>query len=624
VSCYKTLLEKFVQITTASLLLTMLLVMVTYADSVDYVATLGLTNTASTSNVHFNAPNGIAMDTNGLVYVADTSNNRVQIFNSNYNYVATIGNGFAGNSNNQFTNPMDVAVDASGIIYVADSYNHRIQIFDAYHNYIGTLGTGVMGVANDQFSLPLGLAIGPNGNLYVADTQNHRIQIFDLSRNYVATIGTGSHGNANNQLNSPTGVAVQANGNIFVVDSSNHRIQIFDASRNFLRTLGAGISGGTNDQFDNPHDITFDSSGNIYVSDRDNHRVQVFSGDFNYIGTIGTGMPGNGNSELYTPSGVHMDGNNDLYVADMFNHRIQIFEGIALQPQSNGCFIAAPTSVQEGREFIATIRCNDVNEFYGFQFGVSLTGSGWVISEGFALGEFAMNSVNPVLTASNTLELFAQTHTGDDISNGSFTLGTFAIEADKFLTDDGIILLTLDNFLASDRNGNILNLVQSTPNTFVRVQDVVLTQINGTVSLQSDGTVFNVAGAYLTLDGIVHGPLESAGRIISIGVGQEGNSMNIAVTASMLGHLNCTTSVIVPDGISDITSMIGTLTLKAGDVTDVGGVGIINIQDAVALGARFGSNLPGEEDINQDGIVDILDLIHVGRNYTAVAGECSS
>jgi DNA-binding beta-propeller fold protein YncE len=86
-------------------------------------------------NTHFGwgSPRNVAVDSNGNVYVADTNNHRIQIYNSSGSYVTTLGS--AGSGNYQFDAPNGVAVDGSGNIYVADSSNHRVQIYNSSRVY---------------------------------------------------------------------------------------------------------------------------------------------------------------------------------------------------------------------------------------------------------------------------------------------------------------------------------------------------------------------------------------------------------------------------------------------------------------------------------------------------------
>ena len=130
----------------------------------------------------FNDPYGIAVSRNGNVYVTDASNNRIQVFNSsNNNLVSTIGS--VGSQTNQFNSPRGVGVRPTGnsdIIYVADTLNNRIQVFNSRNELVSSFVSG--GSATDQFNDPSGVAVNPiNSSLYIGDTFNDRVQVFSIT-----------------------------------------------------------------------------------------------------------------------------------------------------------------------------------------------------------------------------------------------------------------------------------------------------------------------------------------------------------------------------------------------------------------------------------------------------------
>ena len=152
----------------------------------------------------------------------------VNAFGDAYIYDSTLGvTGVIGSDNNHFFWPQGVAVDGSGDVYVADTSNNRIQKFNSSGAYEGTLGvTSVPGLDNSHFYYPSGGAVDGSGNVYVADTGNHRIQKFNSSGAYVSTLGVSgvSGGTDNSHFNSPTGVAVDGSDNVYVADQLNHVI----------------------------------------------------------------------------------------------------------------------------------------------------------------------------------------------------------------------------------------------------------------------------------------------------------------------------------------------------------------------------------------------------------------
>jgi sugar lactone lactonase YvrE len=122
----------------------------------------------------FNRPEGLGIDAQDRLYVADSCNHRIEVFSPNGEFIRAHGS--AGSGRGEMSYPYDVRVDAEGRQYVCEFGNSRIQIFDANDRPIEILG-GAGGGAG-EFNNPWGLALDSRGNLYVADSMNHRIQKF--------------------------------------------------------------------------------------------------------------------------------------------------------------------------------------------------------------------------------------------------------------------------------------------------------------------------------------------------------------------------------------------------------------------------------------------------------------
>jgi len=278
--------------------------------AVTFVTTWG---SSGTGNGQFANLTGVAVDASGNVYVADTSNNRIQKFSSSGNFITTWGS--YGTGNGQFYDPRGIAVDASGNVYVVDSVNSRIQKFSSSGNFItmwGSYGTG-----NGQFFYPIGITVDASGNVYVTDYNNNRIQKFSSSGNFITM--WGSYGTGNGQFWHPTDIAVDVSGNVYVMDQANYRIQKFDSSRAFITTWGSQGTG--NGQFIEAYGVAVDASGNVYVTDA--YSIQKFSSSGAFITTWGSS--GTGNGQFANLTGVAVDASGNVYVADTSNNRIQVF-----------------------------------------------------------------------------------------------------------------------------------------------------------------------------------------------------------------------------------------------------------------------------------------------------------
>ena len=131
--------------------------------------------------------------------------------------------GSPGSDDGQFNYPQGVATDSAGNVYVADTFNQRIQKFNAAGNFLSKLGSS--GWGDGQFRYPYGVTVDSAGNVYVADTSNQRIQKFNAEGNFLTK--WGSSGRGDGQFYNPYGVAVDSADNVYVTDTNNHRIQKF-------------------------------------------------------------------------------------------------------------------------------------------------------------------------------------------------------------------------------------------------------------------------------------------------------------------------------------------------------------------------------------------------------------
>ncbi len=257
----------------------------------------------------FSAPDGIAIDSSGNVYVADTGNHRIQKFTSSGQFITKWGS--LGNSDGQFYSPHGVAVDSSGNVYVVDTSNHRIQKFTSSGQFITKWGS--FGDADGQFNNPYDLAVDSSGNVYVADTYSHRVQKFTENGAFLAKWGSAGYGDG--QLNYPQGIAVDSSGSVYVSDyATSHRVQKFSDNGTFLIKWGSEGSG--DGQFFDPRGLAVDRSDNVYVVDWGNGRIQKFSDNGTFLSKWG---------QFNGPYGVAVNSIGNVYVVENGNNQIQVF-----------------------------------------------------------------------------------------------------------------------------------------------------------------------------------------------------------------------------------------------------------------------------------------------------------
>jgi sugar lactone lactonase YvrE len=318
------------------------------------------------SAARFFNPTGVAVDGAGNVYVADFSNSTIRKVSSGE--VATTVAGSARSlgsvdgtgSAARFSQPAGVAVDSAGNLYVADTFNETIRKISS-----GGVVTTLAGLAGSygsvdgtgsaaRFNGPSGVAVDSIGNLYVADQHNQAIR--KISSGGVVTTVAGSAGGPSGsadgtgsaaRFRDPSGLAVDSAGNLYVADTGNSTIRKIDSGGVVTTLAGLAGSSGSADgtgsaaQFRFPDGVTVDSAGNVYVADTGNHTMRkvnsagVVTTVAGLAGSSGSG-DGTGNAVRFNgPSGVAVDSAGNLYVADRGNNTIRVGSIVARAQTQN-------------------------------------------------------------------------------------------------------------------------------------------------------------------------------------------------------------------------------------------------------------------------------------------------
>lgn len=303
----------------------------------------------------FNRPYAVAVDKAGNIYLADRDNNRIRKVSNGI--VTTIaGNGVADYSGDggpateaSLASPYGVAVDSIGNVYIADTNNFLIRKVTpagiistvAGGNFFGKDG----GPAIDSFLYPIGVAVDAADNLYIADLLKKRIAKVDSAGIISTVAGNGLKGYSGDggpaiqaQMDFPSSVALDAAGTIYIADSNINRVRKVTpdgiistvAGNGKFRTGGDG-GPATSAAMYLPTGVAFDANGNAYVAEPQRNRVRKVSrgGVISaFAGSTGAGaFSGDGgpaiDSQLSSPYSVAVDSGGSVYIAESLNQRIR-------------------------------------------------------------------------------------------------------------------------------------------------------------------------------------------------------------------------------------------------------------------------------------------------------------
>lgn len=275
----------------------------------------------------FANPHGIALAPDGSLYIADTDNNRIQHFSPDgvlldaWGSFGDIDLGTADDGT--FKTPFGLGVAPDGIVYVADTWNHRIQYFTADGEFLGKFGTFGQGGGPTEFYGPRDVAIDTQDRVYVVDTGNKRIVVFDRQGDYITEFG--SFGLDLGHFDEPVGIAIDDEGKVLIADTWNQRVQVFEElGDGFFQVVREWpIAGWYGQSLENKPFIAVGPDSVNCVTDPEGSRVLCFDIEGEFL----TGWESSISENILfgNLSGIVFDDDCSLWVSDSTNGTIMHF-----------------------------------------------------------------------------------------------------------------------------------------------------------------------------------------------------------------------------------------------------------------------------------------------------------
>ena len=291
-------------------------------------------------------PLAVAVGQHGEIYIAE--GNRVREVQQDGRITTLAGTGDAGNGGDggpakqaQLNTPQGLAIDSAGTVYIADTLSNRVRRVNPDGTISTVAGTGEAGYAGDgkpataaKLYLPTGLAIGFGDALFIADTGNNVIRQLGTDGTIRTVVGTGEAGYRGDGgpapyavLHAPGGLAFDNEGNLYIADTLNQRVRRVDVNGQIATVAGTGVAafggdGGpaifaelnlaTNPLEGMGQALAVGPTGDVFIADGSNHRLRRLD----VKGAMST------IAQMKTPLGVAVDPHGAVYVADADDNRV--------------------------------------------------------------------------------------------------------------------------------------------------------------------------------------------------------------------------------------------------------------------------------------------------------------
>jgi streptogramin lyase len=354
---------------------------------------------AAATAAELNQPCGLAVDSAGDLFIADYANNVVrEVIKTTGDIITVAGNGTPGSGgdgglavNAELDFPEGVAVDSAGNVFIADTVNNQVrEVVKATGEIVTVAGSGAVGPAADvPLNNPLAVAVDAAGDLFIADWGNNVIREVDLATGAISTVaGTGVPGFSGNngpataaKLDEPEGIAVDSAGDLFIADWKNNVVrEVVKATGQIIAFAGNHTAGHSGDngpataaELDQPVGLALDSAGDLFIAEYGDDAVREVvkaSGDIITVaGNLTSGYSGDGGlataAELDYPFGLAVNSAGELFVSDVNNNVVREVTPAATVEDPSAlptltALMASTTSAATGQSVTFTATVSDL------------------------------------------------------------------------------------------------------------------------------------------------------------------------------------------------------------------------------------------------------------------------
>ncbi len=555
---------------------------------------------ALTTTALFTRLIGLAIDTNGAVYAADSACFTVRKI-AGGTIATTAGNGTQGFSGDggQATkaalNPplnqyQGIAIDGGGNVYIADSGNRRIRKVDNAGVISTIAGNGTQIAAADGAAAtatglidPRGVAVDGAGNVYIAETSNARVRRVTGDGTIHTYAGTtfgdsGDGGAATSaKISSPFAIAIDGEGSLYISDVGAAKIRKVTSSGIISTVAGNGQRGASGDggaaasASIDPLGIAVDSAGNVFFADPDNHKVREVVAATGFIKTVAgdgnLGFKGDGgpaiNAQLNQPEAVAIDAAGNLYIADFGNFRIRRVLGVAAPAPVAGtpsvnlvanafgeaATLAPNTWVEvKGSSLAGTQRVWGGDDFKNGQMPTSIDGVSVMVNGKPAFIYFVSEKQINILTPPDALPGSVEVKLAYNGKTSSLTVAGQALSP-SFFVFDGV------HATATHVNGTLIGPTTLYPGA-------------STPAVPGETIILYANGLGATSQAIVSGSVSQGGTLPQLPVIKVGGIQAQVTFAGLVSpglyQLNVVVPLTAPDGDNALTGTYNGVAMQSG------------------------------------------------------------